>query len=554
MFIKKAKEQLNLQRWDRLRGELKLDFENAPQCSIMGLPVIPPGLRQIIINRNKSFHLQGRIVGQAKYPQITEFFGAIRAQWDEMREGTLIPTHTVSLDYFGSAYKIHGFHISKTGPDEVVDKSARLEDSIIRYNIGFGAHSIEVAWDTLWERDDSDKFKIINVNTLKDRPSILREWCINAPNREHAYLLRTTRRENRFLCRESDDGNSKLFDYVDGSTGRDHFKFNYNGFEIKVFFLKSIRPIRVSKKVAIEYYSKEHRSPSVEERKIVIEFLSFVFGRYLMSIGNSRYIDIRTGVEMVSFSAQCPWSDDLISRANQSSNPPIDFSIGLFRNAEQEEQAGDDYFSIEQFLEQFLPRYEQERRNSALADLLWGMWATESLPAREKLPLYASALETVAKAFLEARQISLEYLPKEQAALLRNAVQDTVRNYFENLDDRAPAKETQRIITEKLSNFNQFGGNERIRKFFAELRIKLSEAEKKAMRMRHSAAHGDRSVLSEGDDAERHQDVVHEYCYRTLLYRIFLKILGYTRHYVDYATPGFPSRMIDEPAGEESNT
>ena len=142
--------------------------------------------------------------------------------------------------------------------------------------------------------------------------------------------------------------------------------------------------------------------------------------------------------------------------------------------------------------------------------------------------------------------------------MLRDTVQDTVKKYFENLDDRAPDRETQKIVTEKLSNFNQFGGNERLRKFFPSWKLRYQKQKKIQLKceilLRNFAAHGDRSVLAESDDVERHQDVVHEYCYRTLLYRVFLKILGYTRHYVDYATPGFPSRMIDEPAGEESNT
>lgn len=40
--------------------------------------------------------------------------------------------------------------------------------------------------------------------------------------------------------------------------------------------------------------------------------------------------------------------------------------------------------------------------------------------------------------------------------------------------------------------------------------------------------------------------------YRTLINRTILKILGYEMDYIDYYSPGYPKRNIDEPAGQLS--
>jgi hypothetical protein len=58
------------------------------------------------------------------------------------------------------------------------------------------------------------------------------------------------------------------------------------------------------------------------------------------------------------------------------------------------------------------------------------------------------------------------------------------------------------------------------------------------------------SSLGDISDEEIKETLRMTRAYETLFNRIFLKLLFYNRHYIDYYTLGHPNRIIDEPIPE----
>lgn len=497
MFKKEAINYKSYQQWDFLENRLVIDLDPTI-CSINGLPFTLPGLTKIFLWRDETYTLKGEITGRSSLKNVRSLYSKVNSQGCK---GEVLSLHTVIIvPYPGKSYTVRGFYISGS------------TISTNNYSIKFSAHSIESSWETIY----LNKFK--DVVEFKDTPHIFNEWCVNAPSNEEINLClgRDTAREIKIICKESNEGLEKIYeDIIEKSQAiGDHFMFLYKGFKIRVRFLTSQTPDIKSNKINIEYLSKTDQIPCQETRKIVIEFLSFTFGRQLMSIGSSTYINTEFGMKQTSYTSNCPWSKALAGLAREPSYPPIDFKLGL-RDASLDEKGiiNDSTINIEDFTNNFILSYEKERSSSCLVDLLWGLWSAELLPSREQLLLYSAAFEVVTKKFLESRTVDPKLI-------------DNIRNQIEN--------------------FNQMSVNQRNKLFLSEIGIKLSKREKSAMNKRHSVAHGDLSVLSQRNDENRHRDILDSNCYRTLLHRIFLKILGYNGYYIDYGTLDFPSKKMEE--------
>jgi hypothetical protein len=92
------------------------------------------------------------------------------------------------------------------------------------------------------------------------------------------------------------------------------------------------------------------------------------------------------------------------------------------------------------------------------------------------------------------------------------------------------------------------GGNEEVRAFFAKIGLKVGAVEEAAMRAANEPAHG---TMTPGEKMKAY--VVHGRAYRTLFARTFLRLIGYDGAYLDRTSPGFPSRALEEPAGEQQS-
>src|SRR5262249_23781076 len=116
-------------------------------------------------------------------------------------------------------------------------------------------------------------------------PRIFIEWCANAPESKIGYILRSTETHGQLEINTNWEGHVRKEVSEINSNTVDYFRFHFQGFLIKVRFIQVEKTIPFSRKIALEYHSKEGNSPSGEQRKVVLELLSFLFGRHLLSVG-----------------------------------------------------------------------------------------------------------------------------------------------------------------------------------------------------------------------------------------------------------------------------
>jgi len=528
-------------RWDRTADKIEFEFKYDRPPMFHGFPLQPPNIKRITVKRDKHYILHGKLFGQGYYSEVHSFMQWLRELLEQIQSGTLRKSQLIKFKSHSYDYSISGHFFTKLWSPEFVVKADKIEDSFLRYKLAFAINFLEAHHRTEYV-SDGDKEPVPPLNTT------FVEWCANAPTRGIAYSLRSTKVHTCMERMTETSEHVRKSAQTSNSTSFDHFMFQFHDFNIEVQFIENIDNISFSQKLAIKYYSRTGNSPTILQRNVVVEFLSFVFGRHILPVGSSLFEKIASAPDfdqIVSFRGQNPWGDDLVIVSRTMSYPPIEFSPFLAESESESEPPHLDSpaFTIESFIEKFLPRYEEERSKSRLVDLLWGIWTAQPQSDDQRLPIYASALESVAKAYLKANAITLEYISSTEATILRQEVLKCVDEFLGKLDLSESAK---RGIKNGLSNINQYSANERMKKFQEAIGLELFDREKAAIRRRNASAHGDRSVLTEVSDEKQQQASMAEYVYRTLLHRVFLRILGYEGRYIDYGTVGFPERLMTD--------
>ncbi len=170
---------------------------------------------------------------------------------------------------------------------------------------------------------------------------------------------------------------------------------------------------------------------------------------------------------------------------------------------------------------------------------MWGYWLSERLPLGANLPVLATSVEILKKAWYSSRRSKSRgvYMPK--------------REFDELLGEELAAAEEKlggvehgdRMARRMRSAYN-FGSNESLDFFFEELGLPIGPAESSAMKARNPMAHGSSTLL----DRSKLQEMVDAtLAYRTLFNRVLLKLLGHEGGYVDYSATGWPERPLEEP-------
>ena len=550
---KQSVNYLETLHWDQLAVKLVLNLDDGVPHRIEGMKIVPPGMVKIVIKRDKNYRLIGRIYAQETYQKSTEFTRPLIENWNLSTKGALLEVDTVIIEHLNSIYQIEHFAIVGLRDARPIFKAKTVADSIINYSVQFHLSSIESIIKRYWvvSKNPSRKHELIERDD-KER-GVFIDWIVNAPSAELAYIPRVSKTESSvsFKFRTNQSQETLTHELGRESNANDHFRFQYAEFQVTVRFFMD-KTVRDCRTLAIEYWCRNGAIPTAEHRKTLVEFLSFVFGRHLQHVGHSFFLTDTPTTTLVQYSARNPWRDDLRALALETSEPPIDFSSLLFE-AEEEEDSDSPSSKFELFVETYLPKYRQARTESSLIDLLWGLWVARMLPDEERLPIYSSALEKVAKAFLKSKNIEMQCLPKttfsflceELKAMLRQTIK---RNQLDQIENEQKTKAQISFFENKIDRLNDFGPGVRIREFYNAIKLERSPQERKAMDMRHSAAHGDRTI--ESGQSAKNEYSVYSASYMILLYRTFLRILGYEGVYTDYSTPDYPSRLLKVPSGE----
>lgn len=529
--------------WDQTAYGVEIDFKYCPPPVFESFTQQPPGLAKLRIKRNKRYALRGSVTGQGRYDEVSSFLASLREDWTKFERGTLLKPQIIHFSCFSSKYSIVGHFFSKISEPNLLVKHQKLEDCIANYKLSFSINAITVQYDT--ENLNPVRAEESSLNP----PMILVEWCLNAPRSKSGHRLRGTKYNGALKLETQSEDHVRSYTSNANATVRDHFKFSYHEFLVKVRFIEIPEFAPFSEKLAVEYYSSKGTLPTAEQRTTSLELLSFLFGRQLLTVGHTIFEstpDESSSDRVTSFHGQNPWGDDIASMSRDQSSPPIEFDPVVVVDEAGQFDTQWPSPSIEEFINTYLPVYEKQRSKLALADLLWGLWTAQPLSSIQRLPIYSSSLECAAKAFLNTQECKLQHLADDHAKTLRKAIRRITSECLKRLG--LPKKDI-RVIEKKLTNFNYFGVSDRIKLFFELIRLKPTETESNAIKMRHGSAHGDNSVLSTPDHEKQQNESSAEDAYRTLLHRVFLRILGYHGSYIDYGALGFPEQL-DEPLGQ----
>lgn len=106
--------------------------------------------------------------------------------------------------------------------------------------------------------------------------------------------------------------------------------------------------------------------------------------------------------------------------------------------------------------------------------------------------------------------------------------------------------EYKRRTLNKIRHAYSMSGHDRMDFFYDGIKLPLGDAERAAVKARHSMTHGEA-----GDSEERTKELVrHKLACYSLANRVFLRVLGYRGHYLDYTSQADLERsLVDPPQG-----
>lgn len=188
------------------------------------------------------------------------------------------------------------------------------------------------------------------------------------------------------------------------------------------------------------------------------------------------------------------------------------------------------------------PRYNELEKSLQLNHALSRYWTAEHSSIGLNLPVLASAFEIIAANFLKVAGVTdLNYVSEQDFKKL-------LGNEFEVIRKRILQVEGGEILLNKILGSFRKGPNEKMRKFFSLLELKLGKDEKEALSLRNKMAHSARDY---SDEKRAHDDLNMTRVYEMLFNRTLLKILGYSEFYCDYSLIEMPMKQLSVPSGEK---
>ncbi len=277
--------------------------------------------------------------------------------------------------------------------------------------------------------------------------------------------------------------------------------------------------------IAIEYRGDISSEPDSSTRRGIAEFIGFVYGIQLLSIGSTHYTS-----ELIPILSTCssPWGNNVISNCSSIPLPPIDFKSKLEIN------------NIELTLSQLLTRFLILRKKYDLKDVLWKLWIGKVQPLGTNLPIFASGIEALADKYINEKKIIKKYSKTE-----KNKYRELIMDDLKSITDKTKEYQFSSFITDKVNNPFNYSIGEKMKLFFNDLGFCFSKMsiESKALQTRNKMAHGSMSDIT---DSEALEYMRYTNAYITLYNRIILKLLDFNGRYIDYYNFGHPLRKIEE--------
>ncbi|AAM05982.1 hypothetical protein [Methanosarcina acetivorans] len=358
-------------------------------------------------------------------------------------------------------------------------------------------------------------------------PIFLIDWYLNGP--EQHVFPRFTNREitlNYERIRKSTNGSDICFKFNEPlSQGSLDFAYINTG-NVKFLISKVNTDFGPSwsKNIGIEFRTEYGIIPDLEQRKVISEIISFIFGKQLIHVGYTVYG--ANGEILEQYSAS-PHIDNLIYLCQKPNESPIYLKLNTA-------------FNIENILNKLIPNYLILRDELNLEKALLLYWTALNTPIGIDLPIYSSALELIVNSWFKSTKSKIKGLYMEKQEFERLLSEE-----LSKIEEILMSKEFGVAIANKMKNSNQMSVSDRFTYFFKEIDLKVGDIENKAIKARNPSAHGS----AKWNDESFEKMNINAQAYKTLLNRVILKLLDYEEYYIDWSTHNSSPKKIDVPLG-----
>lgn len=479
--------------WDFLKNPVSID-------RIADNINLPKGAKKIIFERDDNYNLKGTL---------------------KLEDLEFLRKSNVVAGSFDKGFSIEGFS----------------DDGSISYNI----ESCHIGSAKFGGASDYPGTADLRVNTLKMKcsengQSQLTEWYVNGPS-QHVFGS-TEGKVMQYDTRELFLSNRKQI----GSTNMPLAKGfssqfiwgKHEDFKFLISKIPSLGP-KWSTNVAIKYREHWGRIPKPDERLKIEELCSFVFGKHLLSVGHTIYDKDGNIVEAYAHS---PWGQDAKTFCSQPEYPPIrihDYHLG----------------DAEKIINYLLPRYMKLSEPLCLREALWNYWISFDISPGPNLSIVASAIEIVINSWFNFTKTKNHgfYMEKSDFISLLGQELESIKKKLDikyadekkkMIEQKKDGKTDGEKIFNRILTANEFGINERIRRFFEEINLDLTQAEKDAINERHSFVHG----RVDYDKIDWEQVIRQGNTLHTLFNKMLLRILEYKWDYIDRSVEGWPDAKL----------
>jgi hypothetical protein len=259
-----------------------------------------------------------------------------------------------------------------------------------------------------------------------------------------------------------------------------------------------------SKKLSIEYPTSEIIDEKIRNK--ISEISSFMFGRKLIKVGETYFDKEGNVIKSVSSDIQLSSKMDISKMCELPDSRPIANDIMNYEIEKNLSFLVDSYLSISQKLDFF--------------NFFIYYWDSSQSPSETESIILSSALESLVNTWYKSEGSNSKGVFMTESEFNKIAEKE-----LKSLEDKFSGFPG---VLARIKSANQMGITKKVMNFFEEIDLKIGNVEKKAINIRHKAAHG--SKITEETFKKM---IILNPAYRTLINRAILKILKYSGHYFD---------------------
>lgn len=395
--------------------------------------------------------------------------------------------------------------------------------------------------DTNW-KVNIKMFSIKRTNINENKADTLIDWYLNGPNQQ--IFCHSTKRDFLYkYIRERSITIDEILHSLEaenskGSTDFDFIKLNaFDNTFLITRVPKEYGPIW-SNNIGIEYKNKWGKIPSEEERIMIFELCSFIFGCQLLQIGYTLYDEENNLVEEYACN---PWGTYPKTLCSIPDAPPIRIDRPIFST------------KAENLINYLLPLYKSYKKSYNLNDGLWLYWLARIMPLGSQLPIYSSAIESLMNGWFKSENSEshgkfiedkeFEELLKYEINLIKEKIENKkneIRNKPKLTQNDVEKGAMYDGILKRLNLINKMGVMDRFRRFFKEIELDITDLEWETIKARSNIAHG--RIETQDDQIEKQYQFA--MTYDTLFHKVILKLLGYSGDYIDRSIIGWKDKTI----------